>query len=118
MKRALIILLSGLFLCGCSEKEAASPKDFIQAGTDITCNGGLCVLHVTKRDGDLVSGIHCVINPGKKTEEVLTADTGTITITPLATTPDGHVFRMQLVLYSPKDQTGKPIGGDLTIALH
>jgi hypothetical protein len=114
MKNTLTIILSGLLICGCSQKQATSPNDFIQAGRDTKCNSGLCVLHVTKRDGDLVSGIRCVIDPGKKTESVLTADTGTIT--PLGTN-DGHVILVKLVLHSWKDKDGPHDGQDTTIAL-
>src|ERR1035437_3423972 len=110
MKTTSIILLAGLLLCGCSQKKMASQKDFIQTGRDITLNSGLCILHVDKRDGDLVSGIRCVMDSGKKTESVLTSDTGTLTT--LVRKKDGQAMWMQLVLHNPNNQTaGKPQGG-------
>jgi hypothetical protein len=116
MKTTSTILLASLLLCSCSQKQSASQKDFILTGKDLTLNSGLCVLHVDKRDGDLVSGVRCVIDPGKKTESVLTADTGTLTT--LAKKQNGQVILMQLVLHSPQNQTeGKPQGGDISIAL-
>jgi hypothetical protein len=110
MKTTTIILLASLLLCGCSRK----PKDFIQTGRDITCNRGLCVLHVDKRDGDSVFGIHCVVDPGRKTEHIVTADTGTIK--PLFTN-DNHVVLVELVLHSWKDQNGTHEGHDTSMAL-
>jgi hypothetical protein len=117
MKNTLTIILSGLLICGCSQKQAssASPEtDFVQAGRDITCNHGLSILHVTKRDGSSVTGIRCVIDPGKKTEHVLTADTGTIN--PLFT-KDGHVVLVELVLHGWKDENGAHDGHNTSIAL-
>jgi hypothetical protein len=114
MKITFTILLSSLLLCGCSQKQATSPKDFIQTGTDMTLNSGLCVLHVDKRGGDLLSGIRCVIDPGKSSESVLTADSGTITT---IGTKDGHVILAQLVLHSWKDKNGLHDGQDTSIAL-
>jgi hypothetical protein len=114
MKTTSTILLASLLLCGCSQKQAASQMDFIHTGRDLTLNSGMCILHVTKRDGDWVSGIRCVIDPVKKTESVLTADAGTIT--PLGT-KDGHVILVKLVLHSWKDKDGPHDGQDTTIAL-
>ena len=118
MKTTFTILLSGLLLCGCSQKQATSTlpaNDFVQAGRDITLNRGSCVLHVAKRDGNSLTGIRYVLGPGTSSEEVMTADTGTLT--PLAQSKDGHVFMVQLVLHSWKDKYGAHDGQDTSIAL-
>jgi len=116
MKNTLIIILSGLLLCGCSQKQASSTssvKDFVQAGRDITCSGGSFILHVAKRDGDSLSGIRCVSNPGQAGEAVFTADTGALS---LIGAKDGKL--VMLTLHSPKSQDpNKPISGDMMIAL-
>ncbi len=118
MKNTFTILLSGLLLCGCSQKQAASTapaSDFIQAGRDIKCNRGSSVLHVDKRDGNSLTGIRYVLGAGTSSEEVTTADTGTLT--PLAQSKDGHIFMVQLVLHSWKDKYGAHDGQDTSIAL-
>jgi hypothetical protein len=95
--------------------EAASQGDFIQADRELNLNGGLCTLHVEKRDGDLVSGVRCVLDPGKETEMVLTADTGILTT--LASKQDGRAICMQLVLHNWRDKNGTHDGQATTIAL-
>ena len=117
MKNTFTILLSGLLLCGCSQKQAASTSpttDFVQAGRDITCLGGW-VLHVTKRDGSSLEGIRLVLDPAKSPEDVITADTGTLTP---EGSMNGQVIVMKLVLHSWKDKNGSHDGQDTTFALH
>jgi hypothetical protein len=78
MKSILTVLLSGLILCGCSQKQAAPPAiDLVVAGKDITWHGGI-VLHVTKRDGASLEGIQIssATPDGRKT--TVTGDTGTV----------------------------------------
>jgi hypothetical protein len=105
IKPTFIIILSGLLLCGCSQKPAVATsqvKDFVQAGRDITCNGGSFILHVVKRDGDLLSGIRCLRNPGQQGEEVITAGTGKLGF---VGPEDGKV--LMLTLLSPNSQDPK-----------
>jgi hypothetical protein len=76
MRYAFIILLLGATFCGCSKKQATTSlpaADLIVAGEDIHWHDGI-VLHVTKRDGDLIDGIRLVFS----TETTITADKGTI----------------------------------------
>jgi hypothetical protein len=76
MKYTFIILLFGAIICGCSKKQATTAlpaADLIVAGKDIPWHGGE-VLHVTKRDGDLIEGIRLVTSTGA----TITADKGTI----------------------------------------
>ncbi len=80
MKTTLTILISGLLLCGCAQRQATSPYraiDSIQAGKDMVWNNGL-VLHVTKRDGDSVEGIRIVEKTSDGQERTTTADTGSL----------------------------------------
>jgi hypothetical protein len=76
MKHTFTILLLGAIFCGCSKKQATNAvpaADLIIAGKDIPWHGGE-VLHVTKRDGDLIEGLRIVTRTGA----TITADKGTI----------------------------------------
>ena len=77
MKNTLVILLSGLLLCGCSKKPAIT---LIQSGTDasLKLGGASCVLHVTTRDGSSIQGIRLVTKEADGKETTITADAGTI----------------------------------------
>src|SRR5439155_13647104 len=82
MKTTLTILISGLLLCGCAQRQATSAHraiDSIQAGKDVVWNNGL-VLHVTKRDGDSVQGIRSVGRTSDGQETTTTADTSGYTL--------------------------------------
>ena len=62
MKTTLIFILSGLLLCGCSQKHAASARpatDLVEAGKNVTWSDGY-VLFVAKRDGLSLEGIRVV----------------------------------------------------------
>jgi hypothetical protein len=115
MKHTHILILSGLLLCGCSQKQAASTapaSDFVQAGKDIKCNRGSSVLHVDKRDGNSLTGIRYVLGAGTSSEEVTTADTGTIV-------PSGaNQHWVVITLHSWKDKFGSHDGQDTTMALN
>ena len=102
MKTTSTILIAGLLICGCSQKQAATQTDYIQAGQDIPLNSSRWVLRVDKRDGDSVTGIRFVMDAGKETESVLTADTGTLTT--LSRKPDGQAVFMQLVMHGRDGQ--------------
>jgi len=59
MKFTLSFLLSGLLLCGCSQKPAAAARpaiDLVEVGHETVWNGGY-VLHVSKRNGTSLEGI-------------------------------------------------------------
>lgn len=79
MRITFIILVLGLFCCGCSPKQdPARPSaiDQIVAGQDVTWANGF-VLRVAKRDGNSLEGIqitHAI--PGELT--VIKADKGTV----------------------------------------
>ena len=79
MKITFTVLLLGTLLCGCSKKHAASETpaaDLIVAGKDSAWRNGY-VLHIEKRDGDSVEGIHLTSSPGDPIATV-TAEKGTI----------------------------------------
>jgi major membrane immunogen (membrane-anchored lipoprotein) len=81
MINTLTVLLSGLLLCGCSQKQATSASsaiDLVEAGKDITSFSNL-VIHVTKRDGTSIEGIQ-IIQTGVTNflKMTITADTGTL----------------------------------------
>jgi hypothetical protein len=85
MKYTLTIILSGLFLCGCSQKQATPAKQAapsypalnqIEDGKDGIW--GRYVLHVAKRDGASLEGVQIsdTLSDGQK--ETITADAGTV----------------------------------------
>ena len=80
MKYALIILLSGIFLCGCSKRAS----DLLVAGKDIkwTDDYGYTavtnVIHITKRDGRSIQGIRVVMTDGTGAITTITADRGSL----------------------------------------
>jgi len=81
MKNTLIILVSSMLLCGCSQKQVTPAIDLIQVGTDTTWNHGAdgeAVLHVSKREGSSLEGIRLVIKPSRQQETIITSDSGTV----------------------------------------
>jgi hypothetical protein len=76
MKTTSIIVLSGLLLCGCSQKQG-SAIDRIQAGKD-TAFGDSVVLHVAKRDGTSLEGVSISAKLPSGQTQTLTADTATL----------------------------------------
>ena len=80
MKNTLIILLSGICLCGCSKRAS----DLLVAGKDIkwTDNYGHTavtnVVHITKRDGSSIEGIRLVMTDGTGAITTITADRGSL----------------------------------------
>ena len=98
MKTTLTILISGLLLCSCAHRQAASAHraiDSIQAGKDVVWNNGL-VLHVAKRDGDSVEGIRIVSKTSDGREWTTTADTGTLLPGSVENPADAHSVRLTL----------------------
>jgi uncharacterized protein YcfL len=77
MKDTFTILLSGLLLCGCSQKQASSAIDRIQAGKDTTF-GDSVVLHVAKRDGTSLEGVSISAKLPNGQTQTITADTATL----------------------------------------
>jgi hypothetical protein len=74
MKYTILILLSGMIICGCSKKPAI---DTVETGKDIKWRDGL-VLHVQKRDGTLLEGITISGMKVGDQNQTMMADTGTI----------------------------------------
>ena len=88
MKNTLLILLSGLLLCGCSKMPATSAhpaSDLIVAGSDIAWSDGY-VLHVTKRDGTSLEGVRVVHTDASGQVTTITADKGTVELGATTTT--------------------------------
>jgi uncharacterized lipoprotein YajG len=85
MKNTLTILLSGLLLCGCSQKQATPAKqeapsypalNQIEDGKDAIW--GRYVLHVAKRDGASLEGVQISDTLADGQIETITADAGTV----------------------------------------
>jgi hypothetical protein len=121
MKNKLIILLSGLFLCGCSQKQASSVGpaiDLVQAGKNISWRDGY-VLHITKRDGSSLEGITLSGMFPNGLKLTMTADTGTVTpVVAANVTNDSSVM---ITLHNAKAQAGSESSampeGDFPIVL-
>jgi len=105
MKNTLLILLSGLLLCGCSKMPATSAhpaSDLIVAGTNIAWSDGY-VLHVTKRDGTSLEGIRVVHTDASGQVTTITADKGTVQLGSTTTTTGGVVTSTNGVMISLQD---------------
>ena len=95
---SLIVLASlTMLLVGCSTPSpSASTRpaiDLVQAGKDIEFGGG-SVLHVTKREGNALEGIHVLVRqPGVQDQEIA-AETGTIK----SGTPEHSNFENQVTI--------------------
>lgn len=131
MKTILTILLSGLLLCGCSQKQTTStdtPKDatpadtakqaptgpaidLVQAGKDTTWRDGY-VLHVTKRHGTSLEGVTISAKLPTGQTQTFSADTATLSAVPNAT-DDSSVM---VTLHNAK--MGGATVGEYPIALH
>ena len=103
MKKIFHILLSSLFLFGCS-KRAVPAVDLVIAGKDVVWNesdGSTNVLHVDRRNGDSLEGIR-VVHTGKdgNVEVIMTADSGKVYATDTKDTIGGvlHTNFAKIVL--------------------
>ena len=124
MKTTLTILLSGLLLCGCSQKQATSARpaiDLVEAGQDIAWQGGY-VLHVAKRDGTSLEGILITKTASDGEKTTITADTGTLSPGSVGNATDDNT--VQIALQNAKSQIEKQSGTNimtakiLTLVLH
>jgi hypothetical protein len=105
MRTTHTILLLGLFLCGCSHKQATPAIDLVQTGTSVTWNfvdtlwnkNGTCVLHVTQRDGSSLGGIRLVLTTPDGQEATLTADAGSLLPGSVENHADKNFVRISLV---------------------
>jgi hypothetical protein len=107
MKTTLIVLFSGLLLCGCSQKQASSTGsaiDLVEAGRDSTWNNG-GVLHVASRNGSSLQGIRYVQKGVDGTETTVTADTGTISSGSFQNSADNNCVK--ITLYKAHSQSAK-----------
>jgi hypothetical protein len=105
MKITLLVLLSGLLLCGCSQKQeplTGTAIDLVQAGKDISWSNGE-VLHIKKRDGSSLKGIQFSSTDGHGQKITVTADTGTVTSGSLDDAADTNAVR--ITLYNAKPVT-------------
>ena len=101
MKIALLILVSGLALCGCSEKRDAAKvpaMEAIVAGQDSIWADGL-VVHVAKRNGDALEGILIVRTAPTGQKTTIMAEKGT-----LSKGPDRN--SVKIALHDAQTQTG------------
>jgi hypothetical protein len=95
MKNIFLILLSSLFLFGCS-KRTVPAVDLVKAGKDIVWNesdGSTNVLHVDSRNGDSLEGIR-VVHTGKdgSVAVIMTADSGKVYAYPTKDKIEGVLY--------------------------
>jgi hypothetical protein len=118
MKTTSIIVLSGLLLCGCSQRQASSSGpaiDRVQAGDTSwpSWAGGPKVysLHITKRDGNSLVGVSISMKLPSGKMQTISADTATLSIVPNA--PDNK--SVMVTFHNPKlqvDSQSSAINGD------
>jgi len=108
MKTTCTILLSGLLLCGCSQKQSGPAIDLLQSGKDIPCPGGT-VLRIAKRVGTSLEGVTFVAKLPNGQTQTIRADTATLSPAPNATNGNSVI----ITLHSATSQVGSestPIG--------
>jgi hypothetical protein len=102
MKNTLTIILSGLLLCGCSQKQTTSaPRaiDRVEAGKDVPWARGV-VLHIAKRDGTTVEGVQLQLPRSDGQIGTITAETGSLAPgSDISSTDDSCV---RITLHNPK----------------
>jgi len=122
MKNTLAIVLSGLLLCGCSQKQASSAGpaiDRVQAGDTSWPDGPYVYhLHVTKRDGTNLYGVSISAKMPTGQTQITSGDTAT-----LSALPDIKGHKAVLIMFhDTKIQVGSEsqnMGqGDYGVSLH
>jgi hypothetical protein len=122
MKTTSIIILSGLLLCGCSQKQASSAGpaiDRVKVGDTSWSDGGATVytLHVTKRDGTSLEGVAISAKLPTGQTQTVSADTAMLSAVPNAA-DDKSVM---VTLHKAKiqvDSQSSDLGGDYPMSLH
>jgi hypothetical protein len=124
MKNILLILLSGLVLCGCSKKHTVSARpasELVEAGKDVAWSDGY-VLHVTSRDGVSLEGIRIVKTETNGQVATITADKGTLPLGSTTITKDGVVTSTNAVTIILQDAQFQGVTTqtikELTLTLH
>jgi hypothetical protein len=108
MKKAFMILLSGVLLCGYAQQPASSSGsavDLVQAGKDLVRPDGT-VIHVTKRTGSSIEGIQVVKTGFSKI--TITADTGMLQA-------ESDPNKVRLIMYHAKIEVVHFGGGVTTM---
>ena len=125
MKNTFTVILSGLFLCGCSQKQATPAShtiDLVQAGTNelwkLSDNRDI-ILSVTKRDGNSLEGVRLSHIAPDGHKSISTADTGTVASGSVENPTDENSVR--IILHNARVANGKMTyftSGDVTFLLH
>lgn len=120
MKTTLIILL-GLLLCGCSQKQPPSSGpaiDRVQVGDTIWHDGPTTyALHVTERDEASLKGVS--ISGKLPTGQTATVSADSATLSAISNATDDK--SVMITLHNAKMQTGSEssaLGGDYPMTLH
>jgi hypothetical protein len=98
MKTTLLLLLSGLFLGGCAQKQASSASsaiELVQAGEKTVWQDGT-VLQVTKCEGASLQGIQIARTSPDGHKITLTADNGTISSGSIDNPADANAVKLTL----------------------
>jgi hypothetical protein len=113
MKSTCVILLAGLLLCGCSQKQSGPIIDQIQPGKDLSWDNGP-VLRITKRDGNSLEGVTVTAKLPNGQTQILSA--ATATLAPAPNTTNGVI----VTLHSATTQVGSEspvVVGELPIGI-
>jgi hypothetical protein len=126
MKNTLTIIISGLILCGCSQKQAtpsARAIDLVLAGTNevwIQSDNKESILNITKRDGNSLEGIQITGTTPDGHKSTCTADTATLVSGSVENPADEHSVR--IIVHNPHVNNGGPmvskIAVDVTFVFH
>jgi hypothetical protein len=124
MKTTLTIILSGLLLCGCSQKPATVARpaiDLVESGKDIAWHDGF-ILRVAKRDGMAIQGVQITGTTPDGQKVVVTAETGALSPGSVENAADDGSVRITLknAAIEQRSKTGKTITNarDVTYVLH
>jgi hypothetical protein len=122
MKTTSIIVLSGLLLCGCSQKQASSAGpaiDRVQAGDTSWPDGPYVYhLHVTKRDGTSLYGVSITATLPTGQTQITSGDTATLSALPDIKDHKAVLIMFHDVKFQVGSETQNMGKGDYGVALH
>ena len=122
LKTTSIIVLSGLLLCGCSQKQASSAGpaiDRVQAGDTSWPDGPYVYhLHVTKREGTSLFGVSISVQLPTGQTQVTSGDTATLSAVPNASDDKSLLIMFHDVKIQVGSESQNMGQGDYGVSLH
>ena len=119
MKHTLTVLLSGLLLCGCSQKPATSARpaiDLVEASKNVAWSDGY-VVSIGKRDGTALEAVVVSKTGSDGKKRTFTADIATLLSGSEGSPTDENFVR--IILHNAQDNLdGTKNVGEVTVTLH